>query len=457
MTTTLLSRVLLPPKSPISPSLCSRSFSHSLPSLNDGGPTGSGKLFADAVLEEAEDHANNNASKSHLQFLENQHVNWDGEERMEDAVLRMLVDKYKPLRGGTIRTAEEKLKQTSLSVRLDTTSTNAAKDRQSDWANQTILPAIEGHKPWLTTYKVPSHAATSIRTGRYPPASARSSGASSVDDRTRRKEIELKKREKVVGRLTKAKESTLDYRLGINRAEAPKQIRPNPISLRGWTSLIEDKIEVSRNAGLFNKVSGRGRPLMRQMDESNPFIAREEFLMNRIVQRNGAAPPWVEVQGELESAVTSFREILRQSWIRRALRTLTLSKPPAHLYQLTLADITAMRDPEWEERERKYHDTAVEDVNALVRKYNGLAPYAVRRAYYARTVELEKAYTDAGSDILRGIKERGSKRVNSIAPEGNIEASEETRAVGMDGSHLLRIRDVIREWLSKLTGWSRSR
>ena len=36
---------------------------------------------------------------------------------------------------------------------------------------------------------------------------------------------------------------------------------------------------------------------MRHIDESNPFIAREEFFMNRIVQRNGAAPPWVEVQG----------------------------------------------------------------------------------------------------------------------------------------------------------------
>jgi len=44
--------------------------------------------------------------------------------------------------------------------------------------------------------------------------------------------------EKVIGRLTKAKESTLDYRL--NRADAPKRIRPNPISLRGWTSLIKE-------------------------------------------------------------------------------------------------------------------------------------------------------------------------------------------------------------------------
>lgn len=39
-----------------------------------------------------------------------QHSNWDGEESMQDAVLRMLVDKYRPLRGETIRSAEEKLR-----------------------------------------------------------------------------------------------------------------------------------------------------------------------------------------------------------------------------------------------------------------------------------------------------------------------------------------------------------
>ena len=31
-------------------------------------------------------------------------------------------------------------------------------------------------------------------------------------------------------------------------------------------------------------------------DEKNPFVGREEFLMNRIVQRNGAVPPWIELQ-----------------------------------------------------------------------------------------------------------------------------------------------------------------
>jgi DnaJ homolog subfamily C member 28 len=49
-------------------------------------------------------------------------------------------------------------------------------------------------------------------------------------------------------------------------------------------------------AGHFKHVKGRGQPLVRETNEGNPFIAREEFLMNRIVQRNGAAPPWVELQ-----------------------------------------------------------------------------------------------------------------------------------------------------------------
>ena len=37
--------------------------------------------------------------------------------------------------------------------------------------------------------------------------------------------------------------------------------------------------------------------MARTAEDKNPFIGREEFLMNRIVQRQGAAPPWVEIQG----------------------------------------------------------------------------------------------------------------------------------------------------------------
>jgi hypothetical protein len=58
------------------------------------------KLFADAEHEER--------TGTH-RGAKLEQPNWTGDESMEDAVLRMLVDKYKPLRTGTIRTAEEKM------------------------------------------------------------------------------------------------------------------------------------------------------------------------------------------------------------------------------------------------------------------------------------------------------------------------------------------------------------
>lgn len=235
------------------PTNCARSirplsWGATLHQNDSGGPSGSAKLFADAEREEANERANESHPSSRLSFLENQHANWDGEERMEDAVLRMLVDKYKPLRGGTIRTAEEKLKKAPPPVHLDIVKSNLTSIPTSNWqsiANEPLLPAVEGHRPWLTTYKVPSHVTTSIRAGRMPPSvSARTSGTSQpLDDRARRKAKDLKKRKEEVGRLTRAKESTLDYRLGAHK-EPKKQVRPNPVSMRGWTSLIEDKIEV---------------------------------------------------------------------------------------------------------------------------------------------------------------------------------------------------------------------
>lgn len=163
---------------------------------------------------------------------------------------------------------------------------------------------------------------------------------------------------------------------------------------------------------------------------------------------------------ELESAVNSFRDVLRQSWTRRAIRMLTLSRPAALLPQLSLADVTSWRDVEWEARERSYHDTAVAEINSLVRKYNGMAPYAVRRAPYALEHELDRAYQESGEGILKGIAERAT--AGSVAARAQCAASEED-SERTGGSHAnqdhdwapVRIRDVIRQWVASLMGGSR--
>ncbi|KAG2155082.1 uncharacterized protein EDB93DRAFT_1248037 [Suillus bovinus] len=373
----------------------------------------SDKLFADAEREQAEEAQSPKPSISNIPRLQSQDENWTGEESIQDAVLRMLVDKYKPMRSGPIRTADMKLREAP---------------------------------PRHTTYKTPSHASASIKLGNFTPTSARTPGVHTVaDERTRKTERELARRKEQAGRLTRARESTLDYRLGLKNGDRQPAARRNPVSMRGWQALIEDQIQKARAAGHFDKIKGRGQPMVRLSDEHNPFIAREEFLMNRIVQRNGAAPPWVEVQIELETAVNSFRDVLRQSWTRRTIRTLTMLQPAAMLPSLSLGSVTSLRDREWEERERSYHDTAVAELNSLVRKYNALAPYSVRRPYYSREAELAKAYQDCGYDIMRGISERREIHGKSVAsPSSEVESSVDVDA------YSLRFRDIIRRWLRKL-------
>ncbi|KAF9024332.1 hypothetical protein BDZ89DRAFT_1162278 [Hymenopellis radicata] len=377
----------------------------------------SDKLFADASREEQSQSAPKSA---HLSALESQHENWTGDESIQDAVLRMLVDKYKPLRTGTIQTAEEKLKRAPPSVSLGTKAHFRSVEHPSplstpssgSWITETLLPAKEGHKPWHTEYKVPSHAA-SIKLASFPLRS--STPTAPIDDKLRKQDKEAKKRVEQAGKLHRARESTLDYRLGVKKAHVGG--RPNPVSMKGWSGLVEDKIEKARQAGIFKTVRGRGQPMSVAVEERNPFIAREEFLMNRIVQRNGAAPPWVDLQQTLDISIQTFRDILRQSWTRQALRKLTTEHPAPILATLTLEDIKKVRDNAWMQRQEGYHDAAMDDVNSMVRKYNGIAPYAVRRPYYSRAAEIERLYEACAEDILRELQRRfeGSSEIDQFA------------------------------------------
>lgn len=198
-------------------------------------------------------------------------ANWDGEESMQDAVLRMLVDKYKPLRSGSIRSAEEKLRSAPPrigmpvhEIDLSTTESDShgpESPARKYQAGEPLLPAIEGHKPWHTTFVAPSHATSaSVKYGRIPPLRPSSGMSSTVtvsseEERTKAMKAarEAKRRNENAGRLEKARESTLDYRLGISRGAALHKSYdglgrgrpPNPATLKGWASLIDEKIEVS--------------------------------------------------------------------------------------------------------------------------------------------------------------------------------------------------------------------
>lgn len=223
----------------------------------------SNKLLEDAAREEAE-ATRTPARPSRAQLLEDQNQNWTGDESVQDAVLRMLVDKYKPLRSGPVRSADEKLKAAPPKVSTPELGHEAdplgegpypldgslASDRavlstpRKYVPGEPILPGIEGHQPWHTTFKVPSHATSNVHYGHIPRQSSKRAEPPPVDDKERRKQKEIRRRAEHAGRLSRARESTLDYRLGIRGG--PSGHRHNPSSLKGWANLVEDRIQVRR-------------------------------------------------------------------------------------------------------------------------------------------------------------------------------------------------------------------
>ncbi|KLO07921.1 hypothetical protein SCHPADRAFT_835990 [Schizopora paradoxa] len=425
----------------------------------------SSKLFADAAAEESD--TRRETSRASQLLAQQTGENWDGEERIQDAVLRMLVDKYKPLRTSEVRSADEKLQAAPPTVLGSSSSTFASEDmsetdfRASLSSTSTSDASPMEHKPWLVTFKPPSHA-MSVKLGRMPPtSSSRRAEAASEAEGSKKPEPSARRRSENAQRLGRARESLLDYKLGIRGAgtsnadaHSPQRRPAMPVSMRGLTALVEEKIERARQEGHFKTIKGRGKPFQHETAESNPFIAREEFLMNRIVQRNGAAPPWVDLQAELEEAVTSFRGVLLQSWTRRAVRMLTSSRPSSELLSMSLDDCKALRDSEWETRERAYHDIAINDVNTAVRRYNGVAPYPIRRALYDRSAELKRVYENGAEEILKAIRQRVAEGSVGVA-DASLLGDEEgkgglgTRGGGSGTMISFGFWDMVRSWFAQ--------
>ena len=220
----------------------------------------SAKLFEDAKREEQEEErAIERRQKTANALLTRQaDRNWDGEEPIADAVLRMLVDRYKPLRSGAILSADEKLSKATPAVRMGGIPLSSSEltqeegfitqkrslaypnvDPSKQLKDQPLLPAVEGHRPWHTNFTAPSHTTASIRLGNIEPLKTTASPV--LDEKARKLEKENKKRFQTAFRLEGAKESVQSHRLGVGQRG---RTRANPLTMKGWRSLVEERIEV---------------------------------------------------------------------------------------------------------------------------------------------------------------------------------------------------------------------
>lgn len=406
----------------------------------------SSKLFRDAEREERGPMA----PPSSLHDALNDPV-WTGEERMEDTVLRMLVDKYKPMRRGESgREAEQ--------ARLQKTQQPTPQPHRVTGnvdANGVVVERY-GDQPWNLVYtKVPTAEARvhrgTVEKPLAPPASAMRTKLQQMG--VSPAQLAQQKPERVRA-VRKALRTTLDKervqaamerkaRYGAENPADDADADPNrPLlgvisAAKGLTGLAEMRIEEAIRKGTFSKNSLHGKPIPYDHHEGNGHLRREEFFLNRMVQRQGAAPPWVELNKEMTAEEQALRQRILTSWITRALYRLESANdwrrmepirvawaPSAQgsdIPQYTLGATTdaqqrlaewaaAFRDGTWVKEQSAYHTEAVHQLNQIIRRYNHIAPSTARRLLYTKTQflqdTLDRAYPlllEAASARLRGL------------------------------------------------------
>jgi hypothetical protein len=80
--------------------------------------------------------------------------------------------------------------------------------------------------------------------------------------------------------------------------------------------------------------------------------------------------------------------------------------PPEKEEKKPLLTVKPFRDLEWEQLERSYHNTAIENLNSLNRSYNLMAPAIAQKPYFNLDRELKACFADVAPQVADAIKER---------------------------------------------------
>ncbi|ANB15238.1 hypothetical protein AWJ20_2864 [Sugiyamaella lignohabitans] len=253
-------------------------------------------------------------------------------------------------------------------------------------------------------------------------------------------------------RLFKARESSLDYTLNKEAGDTPKGgsmkadieeesgpsfkelykerlLGPSgiPSAFAAINSLASQRIEDAIARGQFRDIP-RGKPLEHDHHTSSPYIDTTEYFLNKIIQRQGAAPPWIEKQIKLNSGIEQFRNALVDRWRKKAVlmviqeaNILLSSDAPATSAEIERAvriatsysNIEAdsnstgardLRDTEWLKSERTYHELMINDINNTIRGYNLQAPGSARKGYLELEQELDLCFKTVAETLPSAVK-----------------------------------------------------
>ncbi|CDK28680.1 unnamed protein product [Kuraishia capsulata CBS 1993] len=286
---------------------------------------------------------------------------WTGDEKAEDTVLRLLMDKHKPKRTTKVRPLitppvplRERVglaKEKSLDYKLHKISnTDNAKD-----AAKTKTSSEEEDRHFAELYK-----------------------------------------ERLLGPSLLLSDSFV----GVNNS---------------ITAMANQRIEEAKQRGEFNNVT-RGKPFKRDFNTENAYLDRTEYHLNNILKRQDAMPPWIEKQGSVDAAIRKFRESLDQAWRKRAIVLFSDRFPKSDLEEklrflnkyIKAEDRSnrseQLRDFEWEEKQRKYLKAKLRSLNDNIRGYNLQAPLPSQKMYLDIEKELKLAYKRVAPALPEALK-----------------------------------------------------
>lgn len=386
---------------------------------------------------------------------------WTGDERIEDTVLRMLEHKYNPMRRGEDGRAAEKKRLER--VLRPTVRPRTAQDEVG--ANGVVIRRT-GDNPWDLFYSAQPKKESRVYRGRTdidlkPPGSEMKQQLDKMgmsaqhlprdDPKAMGKIRDTLRSSAVRDRIKTAVDKSIRYpdrkRPAAAAADDYDDGDHKPLlgvvsTAKGMAGIAEMKIEEALRKGTFQNNSLRGKPIPYDYNEGNAHLGREEFLLNRMVQRQNAAPPFVEMNMDMKSEERALRQRIQAAWICRALIRLEQSgayqrmepvavvweeeeaKPselPAYSFDVstdgqraTVAWVRDFRDGRWVQEQAAYHAAAVQQLNQVIRRYNHIAPYFARRLLYTKESfvqdALDRAFpllVEAASARLRGMRATG--------------------------------------------------
>lgn len=97
------------------------------------------------------------------------------------------------------------------------------------------------------------------------------------------------------------------------------------------------------------------------------------------------------------------------------------------------------RDSAWEKAEHSYHTLAINEINALARSYNLMAPKIAQKPYYSLQRELNRCYADVGPQLPDEVLNRSRKGPVRVQVSMHKEGSLMDKFQGT--GHVAKVRD----------------